>query len=447
MQLNKESRTKIVNYLNSNPIDNNEKDKYGKAAKYFNVDREHIRSVWRTMRPKYLVAHKESYDGRKEFVSERTQDQNGLSVTVNVNTEVKSLEDLLSICDVDGEVWEVVSWACKKWDLGIKNKAEQIETKALFSVSAKFRPRKVETDLSLQKNILVKELFENAPTFELLNSFIDFKLGIEDEEEVRKGNCLLELCLFDPHFGKLAHAEESGKDEDIKITSAKYKAAIADLISRVNLNSIKRILLPIGNDMINVDGSNNMTTAGTPQTSDSRFYKIVRTVKELLIDTINELVSIAPVDVVVIPGNHDTQTMFMLGEMLDAYYHNTEVVSIFNSPKFRKYYQFGNTGIQFTHGNEEPHQTLGLIFATEMPELWADVKFRYCQVGHFHKNKRLNYVSVDEHQGFQVVIIPSLSHNDAWHTKKGYNSLRQAKAFLIDYNDGIVGEFTHHCYL
>lgn len=443
MQLNKELRTKIVNYLESNPIVNNEKDKYGKAAKYFNVDREHIRSVWRSIRPS-----KRGYSEpqlQKDFVSERTQDSNGLSVTINVNTEVKSLEDLLSVCDVDGDVWEVVSWACKKWDLGIKNKAEQIETKALFSVSAKFRPKKVETDLKLQKDILVQELFENAPDFNLLNSYHEFKSASETSEETLERKCLLELCLFDPHFGKLAHAEESGKDEDIKITSAKYKAAIADLISRVNLNSVTRILLPIGNDMINVDGSHNMTVAGTPQACDSRFYKVVRTAKSLLIDIINELVAIAPVDVVVVKGNHDSDTTFLLGEMLDCYYHNTDVVTIFNSPKFRKYYQFGNTGIQFTHGNEEPHQSLGLIFATEEPELWADVKYRYCQVGHFHKNKKISYVSVDEHQGFSVQILPSLSGSDNWHYKKGYYSLRQAKAFLIDYTDGIIGEFTHNC--
>lgn len=440
MQYDKALREEIVKYLSSYPIYDHTKDKYAKAAKKFNVDKEYIRGIWRKIKTTsmsrdwgLLISPKEEKSlFNKTAQSERKQDKDGLSVTINTNTEVKSLADLLVVCDVDGSLWEVVSWGCKKWDLGIKNKEEQIETKALFSVSAKFKPRSVETDLVLQKDLLMAELYKASPKRE----FVRYTKPTDK-------SCLLELCLFDPHFGKLAHAEESGKDEDLKIISAKYIAAITDLVSRVNEGTIDRIFLPVGNDMINVDGNNNMTTAGTPQSCDSRFYKVVRTVKELLINTINWLTTIAPVDVVVVPGNHDTQTMFMLGEMLDAYYHNSEVVNIDNSPRFRKYYRYGNTAIQLTHGNEEPHQTLGLIFATEQPKLWADVKFRYCQIGHFHKSKKLNYVSVDEMQGFQVQTIPSLSHNDAWHTKKGYNSLRQAKAFLIDRNQGIIGEFTH----
>lgn len=449
MQLDKELRLKVVSYLERNPINDNAKNKYSSAAKYFNVDKEYIRTVWRKIRPinnipSYLKKRPATIaESFQKLASERTQDKNILSVTVNTETEVKTLEDLLVTCDVDGSIWEVVSWGCKKWDLGIKNKDEQIETKALFSVSAKFKPKTVETDLNLQKDLLLKELYDSAPNLDIIKTFTDFRNSQEEFNNKVERNCLLELCLFDPHFGKLAHAEESGSDEDIKIVSKKYRAAIKDLIGRVNIDSIERILLPIGNDMINVDGNNNATTAGTPQTSDSRFYKIVRTVKELLIETINDLVLIAPVDVVVIPGNHDTVTTFMIGEMLDAYYHNTDVVTINNSAKARKYYQYGKTSIQFTHGNEEPHTALGLIFATEQPRLWADTKFRYCQVGHFHKNKKTNYVSVDSHQGFSVQIIPSLSAADSWHYKKGYYSLRQAKAFLIDYNQGIVGEFTH----
>ncbi|MEK6878329.1 MAG: hypothetical protein AABY22_01905, partial [Nanoarchaeota archaeon] len=59
-----------------------------------------------------------------------------------------------------------------------------------------------------------------------------------------------------------------------------------------------------------------------------------------------------------------------------------------------------------------------------------------------HKNKKLNYLSVDEHQGFQVQTMPSLSGTDFWHKSKGYNSLKQAKALLFNPNEGLIGEFT-----
>ena len=113
-----------------------------------------------------------------------------------------------------------------------------------------------------------------------------------------------------------------------------------------------------------------------------------------------------------------------------------------NAPKLRKYYQFGKNSFQFTHGNEEKHEALGLIFATEQPRLWADTKYRFAQLGHFHKNKKINYLSVDEHQGFQVQVLPSLSGTDFWHKSKGYNSLKQAKSFMFDAYKGVIGEFT-----
>ncbi len=462
MQSSKELRTQITNYLTQNPIDNTQKDKYHTAAQKFNVDKEYIRSIWRTLKqevkPRQVTA-------AANFVNERSQVGDNLSITVDTKKRVKTLEDLIEICEIDLTKWNVVSWECTKWEVGRTNKTVEwqitngqvtngdvsdqgnIFVEPLYRVKAKLALRKIDTDLSLQKELLVKELFSYAPKFDLLETFSMFRDSAVESANNYKKNCLLELCLFDPHFGKLAHAEESGKDEDIKITSQKYKEAIEDLISRVNIDCVERILLPIGNDMINIDGNSNQTTAGTPQTVDSRFYKIVQTVKEVLIETIDKLAVIAPVDVVVVKGNHDSETMFLLGEILQAYYHNTDVVTIDNAPTYRKYYQYGNTGIQLTHGNEEPHQSLGLIFATERPELWADVKFRYCQTGHFHKSKKTQHVSVDEHQGFQVVILPSLSFNDSWHNKRGYNSLKQAKAFLIDVNDGIIAELTHTCNL
>jgi len=52
-------------------------------------------------------------------------------------------------------------------------------------------------------------------------------------------------------------------------------------------------------------------------------------------------------------------------------------------------------------------------------------------------------LSVDEHQGFQVQILPSLSATDSWHASRGYNSKKQNKAFLFDPSEGLVAEYTY----
>lgn len=367
----------------------------------------------------------------QKIVEQKGED---LHVTVNLDFEVRSLEDLLVACDVDGKKWEVKAWQCKKWDLGIKNAQEKIETKQLFSVSASFSPRKLDNDLNQQREVIVKQLFESAPSN---------PLTFACKPENPTADCVLELALFDVHFGKLAHREESGDDYDLKIAMTRYKDAIKELLSRIDLNCIQRILLPIGNDMINVDNNQSTTTAGTLQDCDSRFYKIIRSVKSLLIETINSLAVIAPVDVVVVAGNHDELSSFMIGEMLSAYYHNTERVVVDNGAAFRKYYKFGTVSIMFTHGNKEKHADLGMIFAAENPLLWAATTQRYIQLGHYHHNKKINYLSNQEFQGFQTQIMPSLSGSDAWHSGKGFNSLKQAKALLFHKKNGLIGEFTH----
>lgn len=255
---------------------------------------------------------------------------------------------------------------------------------------------------------------------------------------------LLELALFDVHIGKLAVQEESGEDYNIEIAVERYNKAVLDLISRVDRNTIDRILLPIGNDFIHVDSKRNTTTAGTPQDCSGRYTTMVTTAKKLLIDTINKLASIAPVDVVVIHGNHDTHTMFAIGEVISAYYRSDNRVTVDNSPTQRKYYAYHSTALQFTHGNEEKHNDLPLIFASEKPQLWGLSKHRYCQLGHYHKSKKMSYVGVDSLNGVEIQIIPSLSGADAWHMSKGYISNKQAKAFLFDKENGLISEFTYH---
>ena len=356
-------------------------------------------------------------------IGERTSkvsiEKGTLESTVEVDFEPKSDLDLAKLHKIDLTKYKISTYWSK------------LKSNGKFTSSVLASLIKIDTDLISQKEIILKELKYQLPGY--------LPLG----PKKTTGNLAYEINIPDIHFGKMSWGEESGEDYDLKIAEKRYLSAINELLSNVSEKSIEKFIFPIGNDMINIDSRRNETFAGTPQDSDSRFYKIVKTVKSILIKTINGLSLIAPVDVIVISGNHDTETMFMIGEMLDAYYHNNPIVNVDNSPKQRKYYQYGVSGFQYTHGNEEKHNELGLIFATEEPKLWADTKYRFCKLGHFHSNKKLQYLSVGEHQGFQVQVLPSLSGSDAWHKSKGYMSIKQAKGFLYDKDKGQIGEFTY----
>lgn len=343
--------------------------------------------------------------------------QGTMQSTVNANFEAKSIEELASLHKIDTDLYAISRYESRQ-------AANGNFTSTIHAALVK------REDISDGKVDILRELRENP--------------GYSNIKKIKSnGKYAYEINISDMHFGKLAWSEESGEDFDLRIAEERYETAISQLLSLVNLSQIERIIFPIGNDMINIDSRNNETFAGTRQDSDSRFFKIIRTVKQILIKNINSLATIAPVDVIVVSGNHDPESMFMLGEILDAYYHNNPNVNIDNAAKQRKYYQYGKNGFQYTHGNEENHKDLGLIFATEQKNLWADTEFRYAKLGHYHKNKKLSYVSVDEYQGFQVQIIPSLSGSDAWHTSKGYMSKKACKGFLYDPIKGQIAEYTH----
>lgn len=257
-------------------------------------------------------------------------------------------------------------------------------------------------------------------------------------------NQLVEISFPDLHIGKLAWDKETGEDYDITIAVQRCKEAVDELISRLDTSKVERILLPLGNDLISVDNKMGTTTMGTPQSADGRFGKMFRTTKELVIDTITKLNYIAPVDVLIVPGNHDESTMFTLGEVLEAWYKDDKNVTVNNSPKLRKYYQYGRCMLMLTHGDKEKHSELGLIAAHEEAKMWGDTKYREVHLGHFHKSKSTQYTTGDEFPGFKIRILPSLSGADAWHYAQGYLSAKGAKAFVWDKEKGLITEHTYN---
>lgn len=435
-------RKEIAAYLLENPIDRSNRGAYDEASKRFGVDTETVRRVWRSLRragkveqageAKLFVQKKADSAPIYEQQSTFKKEGNKATISKSTNKEIKNEQDLAKECEIDLQKWNITQWECKRYNAWIKNKAGEIESQPKYSVWAKMVLREVETDLQLQKEVILKELKAYVPKTSKFN-YGDFK----------EADCLLELAMFDLHLGKVANKGEAEENYDLKIAEKRFKTAVQELLKRVNLNLVGRILLPIGQDLIHFDNIKATTFNETQMETDTRFHKLVRVAKRILVETIDELALIAPVDVVVVVGNHDTTVSFMIGEILDAWYNNNPNVNINNSPRLRKYYKFGKNGFQFSHGDLEKHLDLGMIFATEEPQMWAATEYRQCQLGHFHKQKKTNYVSVDSHQGFQVKILPSLSSQDRWHYSKGYCSLKQAKAYLYSATEGEIAEYTY----
>ena len=236
-----------------------------------------------------------------------------------------------------------------------------------------------------------------------------------------------EISLPDIHYGKIT-------DEPMDTIEKHYIKAIMDLHKKADGLEIERFLLPVGNDGLNSEGMSRATTKGTPQQDNMRWRESFRGYWHLVSKAIDYLAQFAPVDVIVVQGNHDFERMFYAGEVLDAIYKNNKNVTIDNSLDSRKYYEYGINMIMFTHGDKEKTQELPLLIATEQPAMWSRAKVREVHCGHRHKEM------LNEYMGTKVRFIPSICSNDAWHKTQGYvGTLRCGQAFIWNKNRGLEG--------
>jgi len=254
--------------------------------------------------------------------------------------------------------------------------------------------------------------------------------------QVLTSDKMLEINLTDHHFGKLAWGTETGyANYDMKIATAIWHRALAALIERASNYMYQEIWFIVGNDLLNSDDVLSRTTSGTQVESDVRNEKTYRLVREILVNAIEELRKIAKkVKVIVVPGNHDHNATWHLGDSLECYFHKYKDVEIDNTPKVRKYHTFGINLIGYTHGDNGKRSDLPMLMATEVPELFGKSKFREWHTGHNHAE------ITHEKNGIVVRILSALCAPDAWHAENGYvGNRRSSQAFQWDKNEGLIG--------
>ena len=147
----------------------------------------------------------------------------------------------------------------------------------------------------------------------------------------------------------------------------------------------------VGNDFFNVNSKDEATAHGTRQAEDDRWHKTFIAGRKLWVEILEMCMQVAPVDVLVIPGNHDFERSFYLGEYLDGWFSEDPIVNIDNHASPRKYYKFGNVLLGLTHGSEEKESSLPLLMATDVKSkpMWSETKFHEWHLGHIHRKRTI----------------------------------------------------------
>lgn len=350
-------------------------------------------------------------------------------ISSEVTRKITTVEDLLNIHNISTDEWEITKKVVNSWETSSKNKEGDTITTPNHQVKVWLQNKKSIFDLENIREEFKEDLKDLAPVVKRHNY-----------SKAEQGGKLLEINIFDLHLGKVGWKEESGEDYNLDIACDLFIKAVRFFKERASQLNVDRILLPIGNDFFNSDYSHpfNRTTKGTPQEEDVRWQKTFRTGRNLVVQATTELSTIAPVDILIIPGNHDYERCFYLGDSLEGWFSNNENITVNNSASPRKYYNYGKVLLGFTHGSEENIRDLPGIMAQEESLLWGKTLYREFHLGHIHQSKSRAFLPTTEVQGTIVRYMSSLSGHDAWHHKKGYvGARRSAEAIVWDKELGL----------
>jgi predicted phosphodiesterase len=348
----------------------------------------------------------------------------GISYTLP-KTRIHTKEQLFEFFGINEEEWLLDRLICNKWEVGSKNANWELVVEPSYQVKAFLRPNESWNLASVKAEVSrVVEIAKSDIKSFNINKVVPFN---------DSGDMALEVSIADLHLGKLAYAPETGgASYDLKIAAKMGEEAFVDLISRRSRESIGKICIVIGNDLMNSDNMEGQTTKGTKVSGDSRWHKIYQTAFDLVSKQVRTALEVAPVDVIAVQGNHDTHSVYSLAHSIDCLFSGNKHVTVNNSPNLRKYWSHGNTMIMFTHGDKEKQVDLPILMATESPELFGLSEFREVHLGHLHQ------VSLFEKFGVRVRRLPSLTPPDAWHSANGYTGMiRAAQSFTWTKFDGL----------
>lgn len=355
---------------------------------------------------------------------------------------------------MDLKIWEVATWEAKRYQGFFRNRSVQKGTKfkndwqrtakvvTMWSVSVKLKRRQATAteNLAAAKDVMMAEMKAMAPTY---NTIIYPHVAPSLE------SFAVELFAPDPHHGKLAWAPETGSNWDSNLSESVYGMAIDHLMARARDLPISLIYLPLGNDFFHTDTPNNTTTAGTQMDTDTRWKKTFKRMREMIVRKVEQLRTIAPVKIVIVPGNHDETKMFYLGDALECRFCNCPDVQVDNTPPLRKYDQFGITLLGWAHGDKEKALNYPMLMAHEAKAMFAQSRYYEWHLGHLHTRKEntraiADQVNTDTIDGVVIRRIPSLCGTDFWHHGKGYaHSPRQADMYLWSDQRAYAGHFSY----
>ena len=257
-------------------------------------------------------------------------------------------------------------------------------------------------------------------------------------------HCLV-LDIADLHIGKLATKDGSNDTYNVDMAIDRAIRGSMDLIDKSQPYNIDKIFFIIGNDVLHTDNTTGSTTKFTNQDTDGMWYDNFKIARGVYCHIINMLSSIADVEVIHCPSNHDYMTGFMLADAVQCYFNNNKNITFKVDNNHRKYTKYGQNMMMFSHGDGCKIDQIPYLSAHESSKIWYETKYRYGYLHHIHHKDYFKFRSGKDYIGMTVEYLRSPSGTDRWHADNGYTGSKVAlEAFIHHPENGQVCRLTHN---
>lgn len=368
-------------------------------------------------------------DGNEDHASWReTRDRDTWVIELN-DSRINTVDDALKKANVNTDIWEVERVVVNGWDVTMKLR-DGDKDKPYRSQNSQIKVwlrRKVPVDTEEAVNRLLEKLEKKSPGAPKIKRLPPSKLPHRHA---------LEICLMDIHYGLRCYPPSADIEWNPETCARIVMASVDEMLAMAEAYApFEEILLPLGNDWFTVDSKWMTTTGGTAQQDGDTYYPTFIGGEELAIAVVDRVKQRADVRVVMMPGNHDETTSFMLGRVLKAYYRNDKNVTVDADPNPYKFWEYGCNLVGFEHGHGVNAVRLAALMANEAPDAWARTKngYREWHLGDQHR-KGTSKPSALEEQGVSIEYLPALVAPNEWHRRKSFNWQ----------NRGTMGFVWHH---
>ena len=346
--------------------------------------------------------------------------------------DIRTAEQAMEFTGTDPDEWNIRKKVVNFWDMGDHRN---------WQVKVFLDPKD-----TLSAEAAIERLIERIPKF---------KYSKHAPRAITKGNNsgnLGLLCNFDAHLGKLAWSIETGQgDYDLPIAVDEFNHVTDANLNKMRMFKPEKIIFILGQDMLHFENLEGVTPKGRNiLDTDGRLAKLQDVAIDVCINNILKCRALAPVEVILVQGNHDQTSSLWLSKVLRAWFRNDEHVTIDCEPRLRKARLWGNTFLGFAHKimpTKIPAAHAEFSTGRDTKEMWGKAEYREILFGDQHKKMQWKIGSQVTHGATLFRQLTALSKIDYWHYENLFtDAVPGGEAFVYSKDHGCIAQFTEWTY-